>query len=464
MGSPMAGVVARAGFDVTAYDIDPARAEALAADGVKPAASIGEAAGGADVLVLMVATPDQVDSVLFGDDPAAGGLAPGATVVVMATVGPAPVQRWAERLRAQQVELVDAPVSGGVARAGEGDLLIMVGGAEPAVERVRPLLDAMARSAPHVGTTAGDGQKVKLVNQLLCGVHIVAAAEALALAEAMQLDPQQPGRCSAAARPRRSCWTTAGAGWCTAPRRSGARWTSSSRTWGWSPTPPAPAATPHRWRPRPNSSSSPAVAPGSAGGTTPPSSRGSPAFPDPGPPTGRTGPAAADAASRRRHRSSGTRLQSSGQRPGAAATITSAPRKLSSCRVAPASAAIRSPAATSQSFVSMSMAASNRPAATQERARAAGTRRRSPTSGNTPAMSAPTRCLVSGDGLKLNPRMASGSGVAPDVPRRERPSRAPSPETALNVSSAAGSWTTATRVVRPSCRAMHTDQGPAPVR
>jgi 3-hydroxyisobutyrate dehydrogenase len=189
MGSPMAGVVARAGFDVTAYDIDPARAEALAADGVKPAASIGEAAGGADVLVLMVATPDQVDSVLFGDDPAAGGLAPGATVVVMATVGPAPVQRWAERLGAQQVELVDAPVSGGVARAGEGDLLIMVGGAEPAVERVRPLLNAMARSAPHVGTTAGDGQKVKLVNQLLCGVHIVAAAEALALAEAMQLDP-----------------------------------------------------------------------------------------------------------------------------------------------------------------------------------------------------------------------------------------------------------------------------------
>ena len=189
MGSPMAACVARAGFDVSAYDIDPARAEALAADGVKPAASIGEAAGAADVLVVMVATPDQVESVLFGDDPAADALAAGAAVVVMATVGPAPVQRWAERLGQQQVDVVDAPVSGGVARAGAGDLLIMVGGAVPAVDRARPLLDAMARDAPHVGTAPGDGQKVKLVNQLLCGVHIAAAAEALVLAEAMQLDP-----------------------------------------------------------------------------------------------------------------------------------------------------------------------------------------------------------------------------------------------------------------------------------
>ena len=69
--------------------------EALTADGVKPAASINEAASGSDVLVIMVATPDQVESVLFGDGPAAEALTAGATVVVMATVGPAPVQRWA---------------------------------------------------------------------------------------------------------------------------------------------------------------------------------------------------------------------------------------------------------------------------------------------------------------------------------------------------------------------------------
>jgi 3-hydroxyisobutyrate dehydrogenase/putative dehydrogenase len=186
----MAGCIARAGFDTHAYDIDPARAQALAADGVHPAASIHEAAIAADALVVMVATPDQVESVLFGDDPAAAALAAGAAVLVMATVGPAPVQRWAERLALHQVDLVDAPVSGGAARAADGDLLIMVGGVEGVVARLQPLLDAMARSAPHVGTAPGDGQKVKLVNQLLCGVHIAAAAEGLAYAEALGLDAE----------------------------------------------------------------------------------------------------------------------------------------------------------------------------------------------------------------------------------------------------------------------------------
>ena len=189
MGSPMAACVARAAFDTTAYDIDPARAAALAADGVRTATSGPEAAEDADVLVLMVATADQVEGVLFGEDPAAAALGPGAIVVVMATVGPAAVQRWANQLAQQQVDVVDAPVSGGVARAAAGDLLVMVSGPEPAVQRVQPLLDALARSAPVVGSMPGDGQKVKLVNQLLCGVHIAAAAEALAFAESMQLDP-----------------------------------------------------------------------------------------------------------------------------------------------------------------------------------------------------------------------------------------------------------------------------------
>ena len=188
MGLPMARSVARAGHEITAYDIDPARAASLSADGVRPAASITEASTGADVLVVMVATPTQVESVLYGDDPAASALAPGALVMVMATVGPAPVQRWAERLAEQGVQIVDAPVSGGVTRAGAGDLLIMVSGSTDAVHRVRPLLDAMASSAPVVGPQPGDGQKIKLVNQLLCGVHIAVAAEALAFAEAMQLD------------------------------------------------------------------------------------------------------------------------------------------------------------------------------------------------------------------------------------------------------------------------------------
>ena len=187
MGAPMATCVAQAGHTVTAFDIDPQRAVALAGEGIKPAVTIASAAQDADVLVLMVATAEQAESVLYGDGNAAAALKPGAVVLLMATVGPAAVQDWAERLRPADVEIVDAPVSGGASRAGQGDLLIMVSGSQAALDAVQPLLDAMARNAPVVGTRPGDGQKVKLVNQLLCGVHIAVAAEALAYAEALGL-------------------------------------------------------------------------------------------------------------------------------------------------------------------------------------------------------------------------------------------------------------------------------------
>jgi 3-hydroxyisobutyrate dehydrogenase len=191
MGGPMAASAARAGHRVIAFDIDPSRAEALAADGVEAAATAAEAAAAADLLALMVATPEQAESALYGDAGCAVSLASGATVLIMATVGPDAVRDWARRLGADGVGLIDAPVSGGVARAGSGDLLIMVAGPNASVERARPLLDALARTAPVVGAEVGDGQKVKLVNQLLCGVHIAAAAEALALAEALGLDARE---------------------------------------------------------------------------------------------------------------------------------------------------------------------------------------------------------------------------------------------------------------------------------
>jgi 3-hydroxyisobutyrate dehydrogenase len=188
MGAPMAACLTRAGHKVSAFDQDPARAPSLEDEGVKAADSIVDAATGADVLAIMVATPDQAESVLFGNGNAAAALRPGATVLVMATVGGAAVTRWAERLSDLGVGVVDAPVSGGVARAGSGDLLIMVAGSPAAVDRVQPLLDALAGNAPIVGTSPGDGQKMKLVNQLLCGVHIAVAAEALAFAEALGLE------------------------------------------------------------------------------------------------------------------------------------------------------------------------------------------------------------------------------------------------------------------------------------
>ena len=189
MGRPMAGRLVQAGHRVAVYDASAAAAQAMG-DGVRAASSAAEVADGADVLAVMVATPDQVDDVLFGDQGAAAALRQDAVVLVMATVGPASVESVAERLATQGVDVVDAPVSGGVARATSGELLMMVSGPDRALDGVRPLLDVMSAKAPVVGGAPGDGQKVKLVNQLLCGVHIAVAAEALAYAEALGLDPE----------------------------------------------------------------------------------------------------------------------------------------------------------------------------------------------------------------------------------------------------------------------------------
>lgn len=189
MGGPMATRLLDGGHEVIGYDVDPVAVAALGDRG-RTAASPAEAAAGCDVLAVMVATAAQADDVLFGDRGAAAALREGSVVLVMATVGPAAVQQMAGRLTSQGVRLVDAPVSGGVARAITGDLLMMVSGAEDAVAAVEPLLEAMSSRAPVVGADPGDGQKVKLVNQLLCGVHIAAAAEGLAYAEALGLDAE----------------------------------------------------------------------------------------------------------------------------------------------------------------------------------------------------------------------------------------------------------------------------------
>jgi 3-hydroxyisobutyrate dehydrogenase/putative dehydrogenase len=189
MGRPMAARLLDSGHQVVGYDVDPG-AVAVLGDRGKPAASPAEAAAGADVLAVMVATGAQAEDVLFGDQGAAPALRTDAVVLLMATVGPAAVEGIAGRLGEQGVQLVDAPVSGGVARATTGELLMMVSGSDEALATVRPLLDAMSAKAPVVGTAPGDGQKVKLVNQLLCGVHIAAAAEGLAYAEALGLDAE----------------------------------------------------------------------------------------------------------------------------------------------------------------------------------------------------------------------------------------------------------------------------------
>jgi 3-hydroxyisobutyrate dehydrogenase-like beta-hydroxyacid dehydrogenase len=190
MGAPMAKRIVSAGFDLSVFDVRPENADPLVELGARRAGSPREAAEGAEALVLMVVNAKQIEDAMFAEDGAAETLSPESVVVVMSTIGPEAVRRIEGRLAGRGVRLLDAPVSGGVARAERGDLLIMAGGPADLFEEVRSLLAAMGSTVAYCGASVGDGQSVKLVNQLLCGVHIAAAGEALAYAEALGLDPR----------------------------------------------------------------------------------------------------------------------------------------------------------------------------------------------------------------------------------------------------------------------------------
>jgi 3-hydroxyisobutyrate dehydrogenase/putative dehydrogenase len=179
MGLPMAERLVANGYPVRAFDPDPLRVASGAVGCRTPA----EAVAGVDIVALMVATPAQGEQALFGPDGVIGGLGAGARVVVFSTVGPQAVREWAARL-----SVVDAPVSGGVTRAATGELVIFVGGERtPEVDAV---LSVLGTTVTDAGPEPGAGQLVKLVNQLLCGVHIAVAAEALDYADALGLDPR----------------------------------------------------------------------------------------------------------------------------------------------------------------------------------------------------------------------------------------------------------------------------------
>ncbi|HJQ29259.1 MAG TPA: NAD(P)-dependent oxidoreductase, partial [Rubrobacter sp.] len=127
MGAPMAQRIADSGFDLSVFDVRPENAEPLVDAGARRTNSPREAAEGVDALVLMVVNADQAEDALFGDEGAAETLSQGSAVVIMSTVGPEAVRGFEERLAESGVRLLDAPVSGGVARAERGDLLIMAG-------------------------------------------------------------------------------------------------------------------------------------------------------------------------------------------------------------------------------------------------------------------------------------------------------------------------------------------------
>ncbi|MCW2238887.1 NAD(P)-dependent oxidoreductase [Azospirillum canadense] len=189
MGTPMANNLLARGFMVQGYDLRPSAGEALAAKGGRAAASVAEAASGADALILMVVNAAQAEVALF-EQGGLEALRPGSTVILMSTCPPAAVERLAARVDEAGRRFVDAPVSGGMVGAIAGTLTIMAAAPAAVLNEVRPVLEALGSKIVPVGERPGQGAMVKTVNQLLCGVHIAVAAEALSLAGKVGIDPE----------------------------------------------------------------------------------------------------------------------------------------------------------------------------------------------------------------------------------------------------------------------------------
>jgi 3-hydroxyisobutyrate dehydrogenase len=182
MGAPMALNLVKAGHAVCGFDVRDGATQALAAAGGSAATSAADAARDADLLWLMVVSGEQAEGVLF-DGGVAQALPRGAVVLAGCTQAPALARRTAERLAALGLAMLDAPVSGGIKGATGGSLTIMVSGDAAALERARPALGVVGQRIFDVGRDAGLGSTAKMINQLLCGVHIAAAAEAMHVAE-----------------------------------------------------------------------------------------------------------------------------------------------------------------------------------------------------------------------------------------------------------------------------------------
>ncbi|TMJ22696.1 MAG: NAD(P)-dependent oxidoreductase [Alphaproteobacteria bacterium] len=191
MGFGMATSLKRAGFEVTGYDVAGEAVARFVADGGKGAKSPAQAAHQADIVICVVLNAAQTETVLFGKDGVAETLAKDAVFVSSATMDPEVARRLAKQLEATGAHYLDAPISGGAQRAAQGELTILASGSALAFAKARPALDAMAAKLYELGDAAGQGAAFKMINQLLAGVHIAAASEAITFAAKQGLDLQK---------------------------------------------------------------------------------------------------------------------------------------------------------------------------------------------------------------------------------------------------------------------------------
>ena len=187
MGSAMAMNIHKKGFPFIVYNRTRSKAEPFAKLGVPVANSPREVAEKSDVVIDMVTDAPDVEEVLFGRDGVVYGAHPGLIVIDMSTNSPEYARYFAKRLAEYGIEFLDAPVTGGDVGARQGTLTIMVGGKREIFERVRPVLEAMGKTIIYAGDV-GNGQMLKLLNQIVVGIDMLAVAEAMALAKKAGID------------------------------------------------------------------------------------------------------------------------------------------------------------------------------------------------------------------------------------------------------------------------------------
>ncbi len=189
MGAPMAANLIEGGHQVTGYDIVPAALAALAAKGGRAAASAAEAVAAGDIVITMLPAGPQVREVYLGNGGVLGRARKGALLIDCSTIDVDTARAVAAAAREAGFAMLDAPVSGGTAGAAAATLTFMVGGEEAAFARARPILEAMGRTIVHTGP-AGNGQAVKICNNMLLAISMIGLCEAFTLGQKLGLAPQ----------------------------------------------------------------------------------------------------------------------------------------------------------------------------------------------------------------------------------------------------------------------------------
>lgn len=190
MGAPMAANLVKGGFPLMVWNRTVARMEPLLRLGAKAGKGPAQVAAESDVVITMVARPQDVEEIVLGPDGASAGIRPGAVLIDMSTVSPTTSRKLAGELAAKRSEFLDAPVVGSKGPATEGSLVILVGGLPQTLERCRPILQAMGKHIVYAGNV-GSGSALKLATNLMLGHLMAGFAEAVRLAQSAGLDPKR---------------------------------------------------------------------------------------------------------------------------------------------------------------------------------------------------------------------------------------------------------------------------------